>query len=70
MAKHLFGGFAHCLYSVGKFQSDSGRRLAVILEREQAKWFKPRKGQLQLFNKWGADHLECQPDFVAREGRR
>jgi type III restriction enzyme len=37
----------------------------VILEREQAKWFKPRKGQFQLFYKWGADHLEYQPDFVA-----
>jgi type III restriction enzyme len=65
MAKYLFGGFAHCLYSVEKFQSDSERRLAVILEREQAKWFKPRKGQFQLFYKWGADHLEYQPDFVA-----
>jgi type III restriction enzyme len=50
---------------VEKFQSDPERRLAVILEREQAKWFKPRKGQFQLFYKSGADHLEYQPDFVA-----
>jgi type III restriction enzyme len=68
MAKYLFGGFSHCLYSVEKFQSDPERRLAVILEREEFKWFKPRKGQFQLFNKWGPDHLEYQPDFVA-EGR-
>jgi type III restriction enzyme len=65
MAKYLFGGFNHCLYSVEKFQSDSERRLAVILEREHAKWFKPRKGQFQLFYKWGADQPEYQPDFVA-----
>jgi type III restriction enzyme len=64
MAKYLFGGFAHCLYSVEKFQSDPERRLAVILEREKAKWFKPRKGQFQLFYKWGADQPEYQPDFV------
>jgi type III restriction enzyme len=68
MAKYLFGGFSHCLYSVEKFQSDPERRLAVILEREEFKWFKPRKGQFQLFYKWGPDHLEYQPDFVA-EGR-
>jgi type III restriction enzyme len=65
MAKYLFGGFSHCLYSVEKFQSDPERRLAVILEREQAKWFKPRKGQFQLYYKWGADQPEYQPDFVA-----
>ncbi len=65
MSKYLFGGFSHCLYSLEKFQSDSERRLAVILEREQAKWFKPRKGQFQLFYKWGSEHREYQPDFVA-----
>jgi len=68
MSKYLFGGFAYCLYPVEKFQSDPERRLAVILEREEFKWFKPRKGQFQLFYKWGPDYLEYQPDFVA-EGR-
>ena len=65
MAKYLFGGFAKCLYAVQKFQSDSERKLAVILEREGAKWFKPAKGQFQIFYKSGADQLEYQPDFVA-----
>jgi type III restriction enzyme len=37
----------------------------VILEREKLKWFKPRKGQFQIFYKWGADRPEYQPDFVA-----
>ena len=65
MAKYLFGGFQRCLYPVQKFQSDSERKLAVILEREASKWFKPAKGQFQIYYKAGADHLEYQPDFVA-----
>lgn len=65
MAKYLFGGFTKCLYTVQKFQSDSERKLAVILEREATKWFKPAKGQFQIYYKSGADHLEYQPDFVA-----
>ena len=46
MAKYLFSGFAKCLYAVQKFQSDSERKLAVILEREALKWFKPAKGSV------------------------
>ena len=65
MARYLFGGFKRCLYPVQKFQSDAERKLAVILEREALKWFKPAKGQFQLFYKSGADQLEYQPDFVA-----
>ncbi|MEO8561664.1 MAG: type III restriction endonuclease subunit R, partial [bacterium] len=65
MAKYLFGGFKRCLYPVQKFQSDTERKLGVILEREASKWFKPAKGQFQIYYKSGADHLEYQPDFVA-----
>lgn len=65
MAKYLFGGFKRCLYPVQKFQSDSERKLTVILEREATKWFKPAKGQFQIYYKAGADHPEYQPDFVA-----
>lgn len=65
MAKYLFGGFTKCLYAVQKFHSDSERKLAVILEREALKWFKPAKGQFQIYYKSGADHPEYQPDFVA-----
>jgi type III restriction enzyme len=68
MARYLFGGFSRCLYPVQKFQSDSERKLAVILEREASKWFKPTKGQFQIFYRAGADHLEYQPDFVAETG--
>ncbi len=65
MSKYLFGGFSRCLYSIQKFQSDAERRLAVILEREAIKWFKPAKGQFQIYYKWGSDNPEYQPDFVA-----
>jgi type III restriction enzyme len=65
MAKYLFGGFKRCLYPVQKFQSDAERKLAVILEREALKWFKPAKGQFQIVYKSGADNPEYQPDFVA-----
>jgi type III restriction enzyme len=64
MAKYLFGGFQKCLYPVQKFHSDSERRIAVILEREAIKWFKPAKGQFQMFYRSKADQLEYQPDFV------
>ncbi|MCW3054446.1 MAG: putative type restriction enzyme res subunit, partial [Chthonomonadales bacterium] len=65
MARYLFGGFERCLYSVQKFHSEAERILAVILERDSLKWFKPAKGQFQIFYKQGADHHEYVPDFVA-----
>lgn len=61
----LFGGFKRCLYRIQKFQSDSERKLTVILDRESEKWFKPALGQFQIFYKSGTDHPEYVPDFVA-----
>lgn len=65
MAKYVFGGFKCCLYPVQKFDSEAERVLAVILDRDAEKWFKPAKGQFQIFYKQGANHQEYQPDFVA-----
>ena len=65
MARYLFGGFTKCLYPVQKFQSNTERMLAVILEREALKWFRPAKGQFQIFYRWNGEHPEYQPDFVA-----
>jgi type III restriction enzyme len=65
MARYVFGGFSRCLFGRQKFQSDAERKLAVILDRESQKWFKPARGQFQLFYRSGADDLEYQPDFVA-----
>ncbi|TAH44609.1 MAG: type III restriction endonuclease subunit R [Betaproteobacteria bacterium] len=61
----LFGGFAHCLYPLQKFDSDTERRFAIILEREALKWFKPAKGQFQIYYKLGTEQPEYIPDFVA-----
>ncbi|AMN46053.1 type III restriction enzyme, res subunit [Steroidobacter denitrificans] len=61
----LFGGFSKCLYPVQKFDSDTERRFAVILERDALKWFKPAKGQFQIYYKLGTEQPEYVPDFVA-----
>ena len=65
MGRYLFGGFARCLYPVQKFESDAERKLAVILEREAQKWFRPAKGQFQIYYRDGANQREYQPHFVA-----
>lgn len=70
MSRYLFGGFSRCLYPTQKFQSDAERKLAVILERESLKWFKPARGQFQLFYRSGTEDLEYQPDFVAETETR
>jgi type III restriction enzyme len=61
----LFGGFSRCLYPLQKFDSDTERRFAIILERDAGKWFKPAKGQFQIFYKLGTEQPEYIPDFVA-----
>ena len=65
MSGYLFGGFSRCLYPVQKFQSDPERKLAVILERESLRWFKPARGQFQIHYRSGSAVAEYQPDFVA-----
>jgi len=61
----LFGGFERCLYPLQKFDSDTERRFCVILERDALKWFKPAKGQFQIYYKLGTEQPEYVPDFVA-----
>jgi type III restriction enzyme len=50
---------------VRKFDSDTERKFAAMLERDVNKWFKPAKGQFQMFYKLGAEQPEYVPDFVA-----
>lgn len=59
-----FGGFSKCLYPVQKFDSDTERRFAVLAERDALKWFKPVKGQFQIYYKRGIEQPEYVPDFV------
>jgi type III restriction enzyme len=61
----LFGGFSRCLYPLQKFDSDTERRFSIILERDTLKWFKPAKGQFQIYYKLGMEQPEYIPDFVA-----
>lgn len=61
----LFGGFTRCLYPLQKFDSDTERRFAIILERDALKWLKPAKGQFQIYYKLGTEQPEYIPDFVA-----
>jgi len=61
----LFGGFQRGLYSVQKFDSDTERRLAIILDRDAQKWFRPSSGQFQISYKQGVSEHDYQPDFVA-----
>ena len=65
MSKYLFTGFEKCLYAEQKFQSEAERVLSIILERDAIKWFKPARGQFQIYYKWDGNYLEYQPDFVA-----
>jgi type III restriction enzyme len=65
IGRMLFGGFANCLYRVQKFQSDTERRFAVILERDAVRWFKPARDQFQIFYRVGSTPQQYVPDFVA-----
>ena len=47
----LFGGFQRCLHNEQKFDSDTERRFCIVLERDALKWFKPAKGQFQIYYK-------------------
>jgi len=69
MARYLFGRFQRCLYPVQKFHSDPERKLAVILERDASRWFRPGHGQFQLYYRINSSNpQEYQPDFVAEAG--
>jgi type III restriction enzyme len=65
IAQMLFGGFQRALYSVQRFDSDTERRLAIILDRDSQKWFRPASGQFQISYKQGITPHDYQPDFVA-----
>lgn len=60
----IFGGFSKCLYPSQKFDTDSERRFAVLLEndRDVLKWFKPAKGTFRIHYSREAETYE--PDFV------
>lgn len=58
-----FTGFRRCCYPEQRFDSDTERRFAILLEDDNdvLKWFKPGTGQLQIY--YSADH-RYEPDFI------
>lgn len=65
IAALVYGGFQRCLYDYQKFQSDTERVLAQILERDAVVWFRPVAGQFNIYYRRGADQPEYVPDFAA-----
>lgn len=59
----LFDGFSKCLMSIQKFDSDTERRFAVLIENDTSvqKWVKPNKGTFQIHYSGEANY---EPDFV------
>lgn len=58
-----FTGFKKCLYSIVKFDSDTERQFAILIEDNEdvLKWFKPCKHDLKIY--YNAENL-YQPDFI------
>jgi type III restriction enzyme len=65
IARYLFGGFARCLYPAQKFQSDTERVMALVLDREAERWFKPAKDQIRIEYRVGHELRPYVPDFIA-----
>ena len=59
----LFAGFTRCLYPAQRFQSDTERRFAVLLENDPdvVKWFKPGKDAFHIYYRGDVPY---EPDFV------
>jgi type III restriction enzyme len=65
IATLVYGGFSRCAYTYQKFQSDTERVLAQVLERDALLWLRPVNGQFNIYYRRGADQPEYVPDFVA-----
>ena len=59
----LFQGFGKCLYTMQKFDSDSERKFAVLLEDEKdvLKWLKPTRQHIKIYY---TSESVYEPDFV------
>jgi type III restriction enzyme len=65
ISSYVYGGFKKCAYTLQKFQSDTERVLAQILERDAQIWLRPVTGQFNIYYRRGADQPEYIPDFAA-----
>ena len=65
----LFNGFKRCLYPLQRFQSDTERKVAVVLENDTdpaLKWFKPAPGQFRIYY---VGDQQYEPDFVVETSK-
>ncbi|MGH9840852.1 MAG: hypothetical protein ACREEM_18925 [Blastocatellia bacterium] len=64
----LFDGFRRCLYSAQKFDSDTERRFAILLEDDPdvVKWVKPPRGQFHIYYR---NDQKYEPDFIVETRR-
>lgn len=61
---YWFTGFKRCLFARQRFQSDTERKMAEILEHDaddSLRWYKPAHGDLRIWLRGGAAY---NPDFV------
>ncbi len=65
IAQLLYGGYARCLYRTQRFQSDTERRLAIIVDRDSLRWFKPLRDQFLIEYRNLNVLSQYVPDFVA-----
>lgn len=70
LRKAIYTGFTRALQDVMKFDSNQERMLAIILDRESQKWFRPAQGQFQITYRHGITLSDYHPDFVAELGDR
>ena len=62
--RHVFGGFAKCVFPYQSFQSDEERRLAVLIDVHESsviRWVKPGPKQFRIEYRRGESY---EPDFV------
>lgn len=66
IAQCVYGGFDRCAYSHQKFDSDTERKLAFLLDQGPGVklWFRPQGGQFNVFYRNGLYESEYVPDFV------
>jgi type III restriction enzyme len=64
IAQFVYGGFERCTQACQKFQSDTERILATVLERQANSWFRPLSGQFNIYYRFGVNQSEYIPDFV------
>ena len=57
----VFGGFTRCCYSRQRFDSDTERRFALILDRDALRWLKPTPHDLHIYY---SHEDKYHPDFV------